>query len=291
MKASRLILLIMPALILASCGGGDPKKPENPSSTSAPITSSSSSGNQYVRHLTFDEIVDTFKSAEEGMKKITNVTQKDYALVASLNTSTGNLDKEEYNLDEVATLFSNSVIFSSYTASKADKSDEYKMFGKYSDTYGPQIERYVAFNDSFDKINTINVYRQIGEANKKNVVNTYDATVDEAENKFYLIDHNLDLIDPIVDKDKLITFAEDTKGYYEITWRRVEVTLTDVKTTDTYTKSFKFQNGQLFYEIVEHVKEVEKDSTIIQKQIGQLSAEFAYSSNGLFDRSKLPQAN
>jgi len=292
MKLSRLILLVLPVLLLASCGGTDPKKPENPSSTSASTSVTSSTVNPYVRHLTLEEVVATFESAQNGVKKITNVQVKDNYIELTRNSETGNMDKKEQTLTEVSTLYTNSVIFSSYTAAHPDSASEYQTFGKYDATYGPKVEQYIAFNDSYDKINTIDVYSQIGESNKKNIVTSVNATLEEAEIHFNMLDSRFALIDPASEQDKLVTFAVDTKGYYDVVYKNSsEIEVSGTKKTTTIQKSFKFQSGQLFYETTS-VNYKEEISDVLQNEYTlSYSAEFTYSSNGEFDRSKLPGAN
>lgn len=298
MKLSRSILIILPALMLASCGGGDPKQPVGPTTSASSPSTSSSVVNPYVRHLTLEEVVSTFQEASRTLNKITNVSVKDSYVEATLNGETGAYDKKEYVLNEVSALFTNSVIFTSFTAANPDKEDEYKMFGKYDTvhepSYGAQVEQYIAFSDTFDKINTINVYKQVGQANKKNEVIPVDATLTNAETKFKMLDAKFALIDPQSEKDNLTTFALDTKGYYEIIHTvKSENTIGDAKTIDTHTKAYKFQNGQLFYETITDKTENIQVST--DKRVSEMttsySAEFSYSTNGEFDRSKLPGAN
>lgn len=291
MKLSRLFAILIPLLLLASCSE-EPKKPVNPSSTSTSTTASTSTVNPYVRHLSLDEVIETFDSASQTIKNISKANITDFAMESTLNDSTGDMDKKEFKLTEVSTLFTNSVIFSTYTASNVEKIDEYSKFGRYDATYGPQIEQYIAFSDAFDKINTINVFKAIGASNKKNVVISEDATLVKADEKFKILDSRFTLIDPSEVKDKLVTFAVDTKGYYEIVYKNVvENTVSEIKTTTIEQKTYKFQSGQLFFEKVEkNYKEIKNE--IVQKETSMsYSAEFTYSSNGGFDRSKLPEAN
>lgn len=299
MKLHRTILLALPVLLLTSCGGEDPQKPVGPSSTSNSQTSgSSTSANPYVRHLTIEEIQETFKTASEGIKKITKSVIEDVYTKSDFNGETGKFDTKELKLTEDSTLYTNSIIFTSFTASNPEKSEEYEQFGKYDTahepSYGANIEKYIAFNDEWDKINTIDVYKPIGQANKKNVVTPTDATASAAETMFNMLDFRFDLINPVAKKDKLTTFAVDTKGYYIVVCtEKVETTVGDDKTVTTVEKGYKFQSGQLFQGSFKTTIEQSVVSTeqVTHKYVTSYTAEFSYSANGTFDRSKLPGAN
>lgn len=294
MKLNRILLLLLPVTMLVSCGNSDPKKPENPSSTSTSITSSSSSVNPFVRHLTLDEVVETFETAKKGVKNITKASVVDSYYSATYNSETDDYDVVSNKLDELSTLYTNSVIFSTYTASNLDKPDDYIRFGKYSNEYGAEVEQYIAINDSFNKINTIDVYKKIGESNKKNIVNSVDSTLKNAEEKFTMLAVKFELIDPEEEQEKLTTFAVDSKGYYEITHTNYSETDDGIKiTTFIQQKTYRFQSGQLFYETVKtSYKEVfSQTSKLNVESVESYTAEFSYSTNGEFDRSKLPEAN